>query len=66
MALKIGDKVQHINAKWMAKVSGIKHDYAYGLGKRTAQKMNQYTLKDLVSRKTIMGTWSDKEIKKVR
>lgn len=52
MKFKIGDKVQHTNAGWKAKVKGVVKPFGYILADK---KIGE-----------IMGIWGDRELKKVR
>jgi len=53
-------KVRHRTAGWIADVESVEYDYAYGLGKRSKEKMKLYTLKN------VMGKWSDRELEEVK
>ena len=59
---KIGDKVKQKDGRWTAIVKNVKFDYAYGLGKRTSNKMFLYTLEDDKEHWELMGLWSEHEI----
>jgi hypothetical protein len=59
---KIGQKIQHINGKWLATVKAVKFDYAYGLGQRTTKKLYLYTLTDKYGIGEIMGLWGEPEL----
>lgn len=70
VCLKVGDLmlneipviVKHINAKWMAEVTKIHYNYAYGLCGKSNDKMILYELKDFDGT-PLMGLWSEHEIK---